>query len=340
MRKAMKYFPLIIILVLMIVSCKKDDDSFHDYAPGLAGTWRYVRGPDLEKYLVINKDRTCSILSSDVQGIRDKVDAILLVTANQMMIDNSDPNVYPNISIYNYQVKGDSLKLTNPQQQITLVRDKTTTASTSWIKNVLAELRYKAPVPEATDIAFDGSWIWYGNGYNTHYLYSLNPANGHIDSLFIDQYAWSVEAYDNDLWVSSNGNDNVSRINKSDGSTIVNSAAMGAWIYGIARDEDYLWCYSNNEGTLYKYKISDNTVPLATKVSGNWDGLAMAENFLYVAANGKLHKCTAEPLSGMDSFQLTGYYIFGVAYDGSSFWVSAYKLPDGWPEIIQLSGVI
>ena len=206
MRKAMKDSPLFIVILLMIVSsCKKDDDSFHDYAPGLAGTWRFVKGFDLEKFLVINKDRTCSILSSDAQGIRDKSDAILLVTGNQLMIDNSDPNVYPNISIYNYKINGDSLKLTSPEQNITLVRDKNSTASVSWIKSAVAELRYKAPVSEATDIAFDGSLIWYGNGYTSHYLYNLNPVNGKFDSLLVDQFAWSVEADSNNLWVSNDG---------------------------------------------------------------------------------------------------------------------------------------
>lgn len=340
MRKVMLDYPQIVIILLMIfTSCKKDDDSFHDYAPGLAGTWRFVKGFDLEKYLVINKDRTCSILSSDAQGIRDRNDAILLVTGNQLMIDNRDPNVYPNISIYNYKVNGDSLKLSGPAQNITLIRDKNSTVSVSWIKNTVAELRYKAPVPEPTDITFDGSLIWYGNGYNTHYLYSLDPANGKTDSLFVDQYAWAVEADNNDLWVSNDGSDNVTRISKTDGSLIAASTAMGAWIYGIAMDGDFLWCYSNNEGTLYKYKIADNTVMLSTKLSGNWDGMAMADNFLYVAANGKLHKCTTEPLSGTASYELKDYYIFGVAWDGASIWVSAYLLPDIWPEIIKLSGV-
>lgn len=337
MRKAMKDYPLIIIILLMVVSsCKKDDDSFHDYAPGLAGTWKFVRGNDLERYLVINKDRTCSILSSDAQGIRDRNDAILLVTANQLMIDNSNPNVYPNISIYNYVVKGDSLKLSSPDQNIILLRDKNSTASVSWIRNAVAELRYKAPVSEPTDIAFDGSLIWYGNGYTSHYLYSLNPANGNVDSLLVDQYAWSVEADSNDLWVSNDGSDNVTRIRKSDGSIITSSTAMGAWIYGIARDQDDLWCYSNNEATLYKYSKPENAILQSTKTSGNWEGLAMADNYLYVAANGKLHRCTAEPLSGTASYELKGYYIFGIAWDGSSIWVSAYLLPHKWPEIIKL----
>jgi hypothetical protein len=236
-------------------------------------------------------------------------------------------------------VKGDSLKLSSPDQNIILLRDKNSTASVSWIRNAFAELRYKAPVPEPTDIAFDGSLIWYGNGYTSHYLYSLNPANGKTDSLMVDQYAWSVEADSNDLWVSNDGSDNVTRISKSDGSIITASTAMGAWIYGIAADKDYLWCYSNNEGTLYKYNIEDNSIALSSKVSGNWDGLAMADNYLYVAANGKLHKCTAEPLTGIASYELKDYYIFGVAWDGSSIWVSAYLQPNKWPEIIKLNGV-
>jgi hypothetical protein len=48
MRKIMKDYPLIILVLLMAISsCKKDDDSFHDYAPGLAGTWRFVNVLDI-----------------------------------------------------------------------------------------------------------------------------------------------------------------------------------------------------------------------------------------------------------------------------------------------------
>ncbi len=340
MKKTGKDSPVIILFLLMIVfSCNKNDDSFHDFAPGLAGTWRFVKGTDPEKYLVINKDNTCSVLSSDAQGIRDKSDAIIMVTGNQVMIDNSDPNVYPNMNIYNYKVKGDTLKLESPEKNIFLVKNKDSNASDSWIKTAVADVRYKAPVPEPTDIAFDGSSIWYGNGYISHYLYSVDPLNGKMDSLFIDQYAWSAEADSTNLWVGNNGSDNVTLISKSDGTEIAASTAMGAWIYGIALDNDHLWCYSNNERTLYKYLIRDNSVSLSTKVAGNWAGLATANNFLYVAANGKLHKCSTEPLAGIDSYELKGYYIFGVAFDGSSVWVSAYLLPDKWPEIIKLSGM-
>jgi hypothetical protein len=341
MRKALKDYPLVILISLLCVvsSCKKEDDSFHDYAPALAGTWRFVSGSDPEKYLVINKDRTSSVLSSDAQGIRDKNDAILMVTGNQLMIDNSDPNLYPNISIYNYKLKSDSLLLSNPGQAIKLVRLKNSTVATSWVMKVVPVLSFRAPVSEPTDIAFDGSLIWYGNGYGSNYLYNLDPLTGKADSLLVDQYAWSVEADSSDLWVSNDGSENVYKIRGSDGDLITASATMGAWIYGIARDKEFLWCYSNNERTLYKYSIADNLVLSDTRISGNWDGLAMANNFLYDAANGKLHKCTPDPLSGAASYELEGYYIFGVAFDGTSFWVSAFKPPNGYPEIIKLSGV-
>jgi hypothetical protein len=148
-----------------------------------------------------------------------------------------------------------------------------------------------------------------------------------------------VEADSNNLWVSNDGSENATLVRKTDGSIITTSTGMGAWIYGIAKDNNYRWCYSSNEETLYKYNIPDNTVSLSTKVFSNWNGLAMANGYLYVAANGNLHKCTTTPLSGTASFELKGYYIFGAAYDGSSFWVSASKIPDGWPEIIKLDGV-
>ncbi|HEY4788464.1 MAG TPA: hypothetical protein VIH57_20580, partial [Bacteroidales bacterium] len=150
---------------------------------------------------------------------------------------------------------------------------------------------------------------------------------------------WAVEADGSDLWVSNDGYEGIIRINKTTGSTITASVAMGAWIYGIAKDNNFLWCYSNNENKLYKYNTTNNTISTSMAVEGSWEGLAMAGGYLYVASNGKIHKCTTSPLSAIASFELSGYHIFGIAFDGSSFWVSAYQLPSGWPEIIKLNGV-
>jgi hypothetical protein len=333
MKKIATFF-LFGLTVCALFSCKKDNTSVPDYASGISGGWKYITGATSEKYLLIYKNRTFSILSSDNQGIRDRVDGILLVTNNQMVIEKENA-----VSIFNYKLNGNNLTLSQPSQNITLSLDKTAPDTTAWIKELSIAARTKAPISETTDITYDGSLIWYGNGYSSDYLYKINPTNFSKDSVKITQYAFAVEADGNDLWVSNDGGSTISRINKATGTTINSSTSLGSWIYGIAKDNNYLWCYSHNEEKLYKYNITSNTVDLTTSISSSWEGLALTANFLYVASNGKLHKCSLSPLTETASFELRGYHIYGVAYDGNSFWVSAYALPNQWPEIIKLSGV-
>jgi hypothetical protein len=337
--KKLTVFSISMLFVLFLMySCKSDDDTVPDYTSVISGPWRYVSGELNEKYLQIYSNRTYSILSSDLQGLRDRSDGILQVTSNQISIELNSNYSGLVVNLYNYVLNGDSLILTKPNVRIALVKDNTAPDTTAWIKNLTIVAQTKAPVSEATDLTFDGTDIWYGNGYSSHYLYKIETTGFSVDSIPTTEYAWSVEADDTTLWVSSDGSDQVYQVGKNTGNTLFTSTSMGAWIYGIAKDNDFLWCYSGNEKTLYKYNISGNTVDLKVKTESNWEGLAMAGASLYVTANGKLHKCSLSPLMQTASFQLPGYYIYGVAYDGASFWVTAYRNYNE-PEIIKVAGV-
>ncbi|HEY4787476.1 MAG TPA: hypothetical protein VIH57_15565 [Bacteroidales bacterium] len=332
--------PVFLVLISFVMfSCKKDDDSASDYVSGLAGGWKYISGNVNERYLQIYRNNTCSILYSDAQGLRNRSDAIVTVTNNQITIYNPTTSTEAtSINIYNYTLKGDTLTLSQPYTRIKLALDKTAPDTSAWIKTLTAQSMTKAPVNEATDITFDGTSIWYGNGYSSHYIYKIDPHSFSTDSVMVSQYAWAVEADGNNLWLSSDGSSTISEVNKSTGNTITTSIGMGAWIYGIAKDNNFMWCYSDNEDKLYKYNTTTNTVDLTVNLASRWDGMAIAGGYLYVASNGKLNKCTLSPLMETSSFELPGYYIFGVAFDGTSFWVSAYQTY-GQPQIIKVGGV-
>ena len=340
MKKLTLFTVFVAFTVFVIFSCKKDNDTVPDYNSAIAGSWKYVSGMTNEKYLEVYNDRTYSILSSDAQGMNDRMDGILQLTNNQLTIE-LNTGYGQLLSLYNYVMHGDSLILTKPSIRIALVKDKTAPDTTAWIKNLTIVTKTNAPVSTLTDIAFDDTSIWYGNGYASHYLYKINTTSLFVDSIPTTRYAWSVEPEGSDLWVSSDGSDKVFKISKSTGSDIFTSTSMGSWIYGIAKDNNFLWCYSGNENTLYKYNITGNTVDLTIPIEGEWDGLAMAGGSLYVASNGKLYKLSLTPLMATASFELPGYSIGGVAYDGSSFWVSASKAnnENAWPEIIKVAGI-
>jgi hypothetical protein len=326
---------------MAVFSCKKDDNTLPDYVQGITGGWKYINSLNNEKYLLIYNNSTFSMLTSNKQGLRGRADGILLVTGGQIMFDEGSGGEYSNISIYNYEFNGDTLILTKPLQTIKLVKDKSAPETSDWIKSLEALVKTKAPISDITDIAYDGTYIWYGNAYNSDYLYKINPTNFTKDSVKITQSAWAIESDGAYLWVSSNGSSTINKLDKSTGGTISTSISMGSWIYGIAKNSNFLWCYSNNEDMLYKYNTNTNTVAENIEVEGNWGGLAFVNNYLYIASDGKINKCTTSPLTTTLSFELAGYYIYGIAHDGSNFWVSAYKISnsDEWPEIIKLSGV-
>jgi hypothetical protein len=324
----------------LIFSCKKDNDTIPDYNSAIAGSWKYVSGMTNEKYLEVYNDHTYSILSSDAQGLHDRMDGVLQLTNNQLSIELTT-DYGQVVSLFNYVKNGDSLILTKPGIRLALVKDKTAPDTTAWIKDLTIVTKTNAPVSTLTDIAYEGSTIWYGNGYASHYLYKIDATNFSVDSIPTTKYAWAVETNGPVLWVSSDGSDKVYMINKSDGGDMFSSISMGAWINGIAKDNNFLWCYSSNENTLYKYNISFNTVDLTVSIDSYWNGMAMAGGSLYVASNGKLYKLSLTPLMATESFELPGYSIAGVTYDGSSFWVSASKAnnENAWPEIIKVVGV-
>ncbi len=339
--KKLKVFTVFAAFALFFMnSCKKDNDTVPDYNSAIVGSWKYVSGMTTEKYLEVYKDRTYSILTSDAQGLNDRKDGILQLTNNQLSIELTT-DYGQVVNLFNYVINGDSLILTKPSVRLALVKDKTAPDTTAWIKNLTIVTKTNAPVSTLTDIGFDGTSIWYGNGYASHYLYKINATSLFVDSIPTTRYAWSVEPDGSDLWVSSDGSENIFKISKSTGSDIFTSTSMGPWIYGIAKDNNFLWCYSGNEHKLYKYNITGNTVDLTVAIDSYWDGLAMAGGSLYVAGNGKLYKLSLTPLMTTASFELPGYSIGGVAYDGSSFWVSASKAnnENAWPEIIKVAGV-
>jgi hypothetical protein len=337
MKSLLSNFLILTVFTSLFLSCKKDNDVLPDYFSTLKGNWKFLKGENGDKYLWIYDSRTFSILSSDKQGIRGRSDGTMLVLENQLVIDKTINESAT--EIYNYALHGDTLSLTQPSVKLTLIRDATAPDTSQWIKSLSIAVKTKAPINDLTDITFDGSFLWYGNAYATNYLYKINITDFAVDSIPTSESAWAVEASGNSLWVSDDGTDKIYKVDKSTGASTFTSTALGSWIYGIARDNGYLWCYSNNENTLYKYDTTANSVELTTPIDSRWEGLAMANNHLYVACNGILHKCSLSPLMGIESFQLPGYYIYGVAYDGSDFWVSASKLVDNaQPEIIKLSG--
>ena len=171
-----------------------------------------------------------------------------------------------------------------------------------WIKTIISLHSSGAPVDEATDLTYDGQYLWYGNGYASHDLYKINTSDITVESTIpVSQYAWAVEWVDGYLWVSSDGSDNIYKINPANGNLITQSVDMGAWIEGIAFDGQYIWCASNNESTIYKFDPVTNSVVSDYDVGMQVHGLCYNDGFLYACVDGIVNKCSLNPLEVVDA---------------------------------------
>ena len=330
----------VIFVLLFGYSCKKNDSySEPDYFKPLFGSWKFIKGSDEFKYMKLGNDYIFHEMYANEIGIKSSKKGVFSVTKNQILFsDNS--NILKSTSIYNYTQSGDTLTLDNGETTLKLLVDDTAPTPDEWLVPINSSNKFDAPIQDGTDITFDGNYLWYGNTYSSDYLYKIDPTDGATDSVLITQSAWAVESDGGFLWVSSNGHAKIHKLDATNGNLISSSIDMGAWIYGIAKQDNFLWCYSNNERTLYKYDINLDAIASSTEISGNrLDGLAFSNGHLYFSSEGSIHKSTLNPLNVVSSYKLEGYSMSGIAFDGASFWTSAYNMETGKYEILKLSGI-
>ncbi len=323
------------------ISCSKDDSpsTTADYSAALTGSWRFVQGGANEKYLLFYENRTFSQLSAEPQAnFHSRDDGVELATKDQIVL--SFASTY-GTSVYNYSISHDTLSLSGITDIYKLVETNIAPDTSEWIKTVQATYTISAPVNNPTDIAYDGTNLWYGNSGLSSYLYKVNPNNGSKDSILSGLQVQGIEFDGTNLWVNNDGFNTLSYIDITTGVEISKSSIIAPWIYSIARDDNFLWCYSNTNRTLYKYNTSLNTITTSIEISTSLRGMTFNNGFLYVTANGALHKCSFNPFTTELSFTLPGYTITGVTYDGASYWVSAYKTVSqkNVYKILKLSGV-
>ncbi len=315
--KKIRFILLLGIIMLIPFSCEKDKDK----SDTIYGKWAVLSGGGNTKYIIIGSDNVFYWLEEYNYGFRGEWSGVCQITGGQI---NFGIMGLMNFSIMNFSISNNQLTLSHPSMaSIICERDNNAPEREDWIKTILSVHSSGAPIDEATDLTYDGQYLWYGNGYASHNLYKINPSNITVEATIpVSQSAWAVEWVDGYLWVSSNGSDKIYKINPANGNLITQSVEMGAWIEGIAFDGQYIWCASNNESTLYKYDRNTNSVVSDFFVDMRVHGLCYNDGFLYACAEGIVNKCSLNPLEVVEAFALENYNIEGIAYDGVNFWVS------------------
>lgn len=314
---------ILLLVPFLLMACSKDEDGTTkiirepDPAEALYGKWKVTAGSDDIKYLTIGEDNIYAWLNEVVYSFKSVDQGICQVTAGQINFNNYE--------IRNFTISENKLTLTHPEEDtLILVKDSLAPDINEWVISLNSLQQNNAPIQTATDIAYDGTNIWYGCAYASDNLYKLNPENlSTVAVLPVSTSAWGIEYALGKLWTSSNGSDNIFKIDPTTGVTEFTSTEMGAWIPGIAFDGQYLWCASDNENTIYKYDMSTDNVVSQYELGAyyNMGGMTYSGGYLYTCIEGVVHKCSVNPLKAEATYALKGEVIEGITTDGTNFWV-------------------
>lgn len=272
------------------------------------------------RYLRIEDDDTFSVLTEHgVHAIRSRRDGVAWASERQLSLDGL---------FFNYTIEGDVLTLSRPDAQIVLERDGEAPEADTWVVpvSVLAGPITLPEIDDATDLAWDGSGFWLGNG-ETDTIRKIAPDTGMViatapTSRSVNGIGWDGT----NLWLSNNGHDTIARVDMS-GSVLSTSPDMGAWIYGIAWDGELVWAYSGNEDSLYAFAPGADTLTTTIDLEDapiSQAGLEYVDGALYIASGGTILKCATSPFAVEVTYGFDDFYVTGIGHDGTDFYVVGY----------------
>ena len=329
-----------LLAITLIISCSKNsDDGNGSQQRSIFGSYELVSGTFIQdnfKYFYINEDNTLNLLGEDELGFRSELASNITVSETQL---TANIQYYGNL-ILNYTLSEETLELNLAGEPPIILRKIANAPNAQdWIQELTIESEGTLAWEEDADIAWNGSRILLGNGYEADNIGVINPNTFTMESEIITtRSAFAVEVEKNSsvdklIFQSDNGSTKFFAYREDTNALVLESMAMGAWIQGLASvNSEKIWASSGNEDQLYLYNYNTNITEKTIDVDFQPKGLDYQEGFLYVSDGQKLHKCeTAPTLRCIASYQIPNHQINGIAYDGSNFWVSArnssgYKL--------------
>jgi hypothetical protein len=339
---------LALCLTAGIYSCKNDDDAAPkppEETATIIGNWRLNSGTfniENAQILSISADNSLIVLAEDSMGFRDESRGNYTQTDTQLTIDFQ----FSGVSILNYTVTDNSLTIVNSSgDSVVFSKEVAAIDSEAWIKDISILTQGNAPWDSQVDIAYDGTHILVGNGYATNQIGFFNTTTLTIDSEMItteSAFAVEVEKYmgvDRYIFQSDNGSRNYTAFREDTGAEEYTSIDFGSWIKGIASvDATQVWIASSNENTLYLHDYGTawptQTIEQTILLDRSLEGLDYKKGFLYECSQCLIYKCQTSPnFEVVESTSLDGYYVHGIAFDGTNFWLYA-STSDGTPNRI------
>jgi len=338
MKTLLKFAGILVLLITLGCGGNDDDGTTPpemETPASITGDWQRSSGGILGiqwEYLLINSDNTVNFFSQDDLGFRDENTGNYTATDTQVTVEIA----FLGSLLLNYTVTDNTLELRDSSGN-TSIYNRVTNAPSSdtWIQKLTIVTQGNAPWNEDADIAFDGSHILLGNGSEAENIGLINPETFMLDGeITTSQTAFAVEVEklelpDKYIFQSSNGSAQFKAYFEDSNTEAFTSLSLGAWIYGLASiNSDLIWASSGNEQSLYllNYMNSgiDQTIERTITLDRTPYGMDYQNGFLYICSGGNIYKCdVSSSFEVLETLTVEGYRAYGIAFDGTNFWINA-----------------
>ncbi|MFC4633870.1 hypothetical protein ACFO3O_08125 [Dokdonia ponticola] len=325
------------LVLLLTLGCGNNDDTTPpemEITASIIGDWQRTSGSLIGvqwEYLLIKPDNTMNLFFQDDNGFRDENTGNYTATDNQVTVEIG----FFGSVLLNYTLTDSTLELLDSSGNVsTYNRVTNAPSSDTWIQKLTIISQGDAPWDETADIAFNGTQILLGNGYAADNIGLINPETFALDGVIITtQSAFAVEVEkfdvpDKYIFQSNNGSTQFKAYTENTNTEAFTSLELGPWIYGLASKEGLtVWASSGNEETLYlldynneSAQIITRTIPLDRRV----DGMDYQNDLLYVCSQGNIYICdVSSSFEVLETLTVEGYRAYGIAFDGTNFWINA-----------------
>ena len=322
------------LVLLLTLGCGNNDDTTPpemEITASIIGDWQRTSGSLIGvqwEYLLIKPDNTMNLFFQDDNGFRDENTGNYTATDNQVTVEIG----FFGSVLLNYTLTDSTLELLDSSGNVSTYNRVTNAPSSDiWIQKLTIISQGDAPWDETADIAFNGTQILLGNGYAADNIGLINPETFALDGVITttqSAFAVEVDVPDKYIFQSNNGSTQFKAYTENTNTEAFTSLELGPWIYGLASKEGLtVWASSGNEETLYlldynneSAQIITRTIPLDRRV----DGMDYQNDLLYVCSQGNIYICdVSSSFEVLETLTVEGYRAYGIAFDGTNFWINA-----------------
>jgi hypothetical protein len=346
MKNTLKYSILIILSIAFFNCGGNDDDAGKDE---IIGEWRIIYGSiynGADKFAYFNTDNSLDVLRQTSDNFKGNFNTTYSITGSEITISGISV-LLSSSTTYTYVLEDDILTLSNDfTTDVTLQKVSYSTPTVEdWVKPLEIIEEGNAPAEGVFDMAFnyDKSLILYGKGEGSEFIALIDPSTmEEVWQIPTTHYVNAVEVEKADfpdrfVFQSDSRSTEFYGYYEDTNTLALISEELESYITGLASvNQNKIWVASADESTLYLYDYFTDSLEESIPLFIVPIGLDYQDNTLYVCDGTNLHKCQVAPeFEVLESYSVPNIAIYGVAFDGTNFWLNGKNSIDDTYKIIK-----